>query len=78
MSAKTDTTVMCKEAIIHEIEKQLRKGYVEGVMFHPCMSCEDTAITSHTITVPNTRVSVFGSGVRWKSYGVSGGSKARK
>jgi hypothetical protein len=79
MSAtKTVTTETCKEAIIRDIEKQLRKGHVEGVMFHPCMSCEDVTITTNTVTVPNTRVSVFGSGVRWKSYGGGSGGKARK
>jgi hypothetical protein len=79
MSAtKTATTETCKAEIIREIERQMRKGRIEGVSFHPCMSCEGPAITENTITVPMTRVSIFGSGVRWKAYSSGSTSKIRK
>lgn len=74
---KTETT--CAEAIIRQIEKQQRKGRVEGVLFDSCVSCDISGNLARIIVVPSTHVSVSGSGVRWKAYGHAGsGEKARK
>jgi hypothetical protein len=77
--SKTDSSEMCKEKIIRQIEKQRGKGCVEGVLFSPCDSCDDYSTLTSTIYVSATHVTGFGSGVHWKTYG--GGDtvfKARK
>lgn len=77
-TAKT-SELSCGDKIIRQIEKQLRKGHVEGVLFDSCLSCEDAM---RRISMSAAHVQVYGSGVRWKSYGGSGGmdegSKIRK
>lgn len=78
MSSKT-SEITCAEAIIRQIEKQVRKGRVEGVLFDSCVTCDSSDNLIRTITVPATHISVSGSGVRWKAYGHSvNGEKARK
>ena len=63
----------CREEVIRQIERGLRKGYVEGVVFNSCVNCD----SGLRIAVPSAHVSVSGSSVRWKSYG-SSGEKIRK
>lgn len=77
MSNKTSET-MCAEAIIRQIEKQVSKGCVEGVMFDSCVMCDSSNNLIRTITVPATHISISGSGVRWKAYGTNTTGKARK
>ena len=64
----------CREEVIRQIERSLRKGHVEGVVFNSCVAC-DSGIR---ITLPTVHVTVLSSSVRWKSYGGSGGEKVRK
>jgi len=72
--SKTTPDVSCSDKIIHQIEKQLRKGHVEGVLFDSCLACEDGRIK---ISVSAAHVQVYGSGVRWKSFGGGGGSEIK-
>jgi hypothetical protein len=80
--SKTDLSFnakACREMIIRQIEKQRGKGCVDGVLFSPCVNCEDYSTLTSTIYVSATHVTGFGSGVSWKTYG-SGDTvfKARK
>ena len=65
----------CKAEIIGQIEKNLHRGLIEGVIFNPCVDCKD--MIQIKISVPATRISVSGSGVKWKTYG-DASSKLRK
>lgn len=69
----------CVEAIIRQIEKQQRKGYVAGVLFDSCLICDSSDNLIQKISVPSTYVRVSGSGVSWKAYGYVGSDiKLRK
>lgn len=73
----TNSMDSCVKEVIRQIEKSLHKGHVEGVIFNSCItSIDDTELIK--LTVPLTRVSVSGSGARWKSYGSGSESKIRK
>lgn len=67
-------TESCAAEIIRQIEKSVRKGCVEGVVFSACLDCDTTV----KITVPSTHIRVSGSGVRWKTYGSGSATKTRK
>jgi hypothetical protein len=71
----TNAMDSCKAEIIHQIEKSLRKGLVEGILFNPCSDCKD--MMQIKISVPLTHISISGSGVKWKAQGYAS-SKLRK
>lgn len=64
----------CRDEIIRQIERSLRKGHVEGMVVNSCVAC-DSGIR---ITLPAARVTILSSSVQWKSYGGVSGEKIRK